>query len=72
MSFKAYIIEKIQELIRVYYQLHSNGPNYLKILQIGWTIFDLNPDNIYDIITGHLKLTLLIVSSRKATNLKHP
>ncbi len=72
MSFKANMIEKMRGLVSVYYQLHSNGPNYLKTLQTGWTFLDLNPDKVYDITICDLKLALLIISSWKMADLQHP
>ena len=34
MSFRAYQLEKIREVVKVHYQLHGNTANDLKIL---WT-----------------------------------
>ncbi len=54
----------IQGLIRVYYSLHKNGPNQLKSFGIGLIILNLNTDDVYDITTSNLKLTLLIISGQ--------
>ncbi len=69
MSFRAYMMEKMRGFIGVHYQLHSNAPNYLKTLQTSWTYLDLNPDEVYDITTSNLKLTLLTVSCLKIADL---
>ncbi len=63
------MMEKMRGLVEIHYQLHSNGPNYLKTLQISWTFLDPNPDKVYDITTNNLKLTLLTVLSRKIADL---
>ncbi len=65
-------MEKMRELVRVHYQLHSNGPNYLKTIQTGWTFLDPNPDEVYVITISDLKLTLLTVSSQKTADLQCP
>ncbi len=48
MGFRTNLIEKMQALIGVYYQLHSNGADYLKSLRTNWTFLDPNPDEVYD------------------------
>ena len=71
MGFRAHLIEKMQGLVGVYYQLHSNRANYLKTLQTSWIFLDLNPDEVYDMTTSVLELILLIVSSQKLADLPH-
>ncbi len=66
------MMEKMRGLVGVHYQLHSNGPNYLKTLGTGWTFLNPNPDEVYDINTSDLKLTLPIISSRKIADLQPP
>ncbi len=58
-------MERMRGLVEVHYQLHSNGPNYLKTFQTNWTFLDPNPNEVYDITTSDLKFTLLIVSNQK-------
>ena len=65
-------MEKMQRLIGVHYQLHSNEADYLKILQTNWTFFNPNPDEVYDKITSVLQLVLLTLSSQKLANLPRP
>ena len=48
MGFRDHLIEKMQTLVEVYYQLHSNGTDYLKTFHTNWTILDSNPDKVYD------------------------
>ncbi len=72
MSFRAYIIEKMGGLVGVYLLLYSNRPNNLKIFQTDWTFLDPNLDEVYDITTSDLKLTLLTVFSQKMADLKRP
>ena len=71
MDFKAHLIEKLQGLIGVYYQLYSNGANYLKTIWTSWTFLNLNPDKVYNMTISVLELILLIVSSQKLANLSH-
>ncbi len=71
MGFRAYLMEKIQILVEVHYQLHSNGPDYLKSLRTNWTFLDSNPDEVYDKTTSILQLILLILSSWKLADLSH-
>ncbi len=70
MGFRAHLIEKMRVLVGIYYQLHSNGADYLKSLWTNWTFLDPNPDEVYD--TSVLQLNLLILSSRKLADLSHP
>lgn len=60
MNFKAHIMGKKQQLIAVHYQLGSGRLNYLKNLQEGWTFLDSSSDEIYNLIIGNIKKTLLI------------
>lgn len=71
MGFGAYLIEKMQGLVAVHYQLYSNAANYLIIFQTGWTFLDCNLDEVYNMTTSILKLILLIVSNWKLPNLLH-
>lgn len=71
MGFRAYFREKMRGLVGIYYQLHSNRANYLKILQTSKTFLDPNPDKVYDMITSVLELILPIVSSRKLADLPY-
>lgn len=64
MGFNTHMIGNIQGLIRVYYSLHKNGLNQLKSFGIGLIILNLNTDDVYDITTSNLKLTLLIISGQ--------
>lgn len=48
MGFKAYLIDKMQELVMVQYQLYSYRINYIKIFQKSWTFLDLIPSEVYD------------------------
>ncbi len=70
MGFRAHLMEKMQALVEVHYQLHSNGADYLKSLRTNWTFLDLNPNEVYD--TSVLQLNLLMLSSRKLADLLHP
>ena len=63
MGFRAYLIEKMQALVRVHYQLHSNRADYLKTLETNDIFFDPNPDEVYDKTTSILQLILLILSN---------
>ena len=72
MRFKVYLIEKMQTLIGVHYQLHSNREDYLNILGTNWTFLDPNPDEVYDKTINILQLILLILSSQKLADLLHP
>ncbi len=48
MGFKAYLIEKMQALIGVYYQLHSNRADYFEESPDKLDLSDANPDEVYD------------------------
>ena len=48
MGFRVYLMEKIQTLIRVYYQLHDISVDYLKSFWTNWTFLDFTLDEIYD------------------------
>lgn len=48
MSFKAYMMEIIQQLVRVYYQFDSNSANELKAPQKGWVFLNPNPHEVYN------------------------
>lgn len=62
MDFRAYPIDKMRELIGVYYYLHSNRANYLKTFyQTDWTFLNLNFEEIYNTTSNILKLILLKV-----------
>ncbi len=65
-------MEKMQALIRVHYQLHSNGADYLKSLQTNWIFLNPKPDEVYDKTTSVLQLILLILFNYKLANLPHP
>ena len=51
MGFRVHLIEKMQALVGVHYQLDSNGADYLKTFRTNWTFLDPNPDEVYDKIT---------------------
>ncbi len=48
MSFKAYMIEKLRQLVGIYYQLNSNGADELKALREEWAFLDPNPHEVYN------------------------
>ena len=54
MGFRAYLIEKMQALVGVHYQLHSNGADYLNTLGTNCSFFDPNPNEIYEKTTSVL------------------
>ncbi len=69
MGFRAHLMEKMQALVGVHYQLHSNGADYLKSLRTNWTFLNSNPDEVYD--TSVLQLNLLMLSSQKLADLPY-
>ena len=54
MGFGAHLMEKMQVLVGVHYQLHNNGADYLKSLRTNWFFFNPNPDKVYNKITSIL------------------
>lgn len=62
-------MEKMQLLIRVYYQLYNNKADYLKTFQTSLIFPDLNFNEIYNMTTSILDLILQILSSRKLADL---
>ena len=72
MGFRAHLMEKMQALVGVHYQLHSNGADYLKTVRTNWTFLNPNLDEVYDKTTSVLQLILLMLSSRKLADLLLP
>lgn len=58
-------------MVGVFYQLHSNEANCLKVLWMSWTFLDSNPDVIYDITNSILELILIIIFIRKLADLPY-
>ena len=71
MGFKAHLIEKIQTLVGVHYQLHNNRADYLQTLRTNWTFLNPNPNEVYDKTTTILQFILLILSSQKLADLPY-
>ena len=44
MGFRAHIMEKIRQLVGIYYQLDRNVSRYLRNLQEDWAFLDPNPN----------------------------
>ena len=72
MGFRAHLMEKMQALVGVHYQLHSNEADYLKTLWANWTFLNPNLNEVYDKTTSVLQLILLMLSSRKLADLPRP
>ena len=64
MGFRAHLIEKMQTLVGVHYQLHSNKADCLKTLQTNGIFLNLDLDEIYEKIIRVLQLILLILFSQ--------
>lgn len=71
IDFKAYLMEKMQALVGVHYQLHSNNSDYLNTLWTNQIFFDPKSDEVYDRMTNILQLILLMLSNQKLHNLEH-
>ena len=54
MDFRTHLIKKMQALLEIHYQLHSNRADYLKNLRINWTFLDPNLNEVYDKTTSIL------------------
>ena len=53
MSFRAHMIEKIRQLVEIYYKLDRNSSTYLRNVQEDWAFLDPNPNKVYTI--GNIK-----------------
>ena len=55
MGFRANMIEKIRDLVGIYYQLQSNGIAFLRRLSDGHAFLDLDLDKVWNSINlSHL------------------